>query len=85
MALNRLTAAGRQHVDDIEAAVKASGVRAVEIDIDPTTDTRIHQFGVLVAAPQATCVFGTIAPEEVTVDLGGITMEGGCVAGPGGH
>lgn len=85
-ALNRLTAARRRSAASLRAALSASGVPAHEVDLVPATDARDHQFGVLIAGPrQAICVFGTVTPEDVSADLGGITMEGGCVAGPGGH
>ena len=33
----------------------------------------------------AVCLYGEVGPDRLIVDVGGVIMDGGCLAGPGGH
>lgn len=33
----------------------------------------------------AVCLYGEVRPDQLAVEVGGIVMDGGCLAGPGGH
>ncbi|MFT4279652.1 hypothetical protein [Microbacterium sp.] len=37
------------------------------------------------SSSMAVCLFGEVATDRLTVEVGGLVQDGGCLAGPGGH
>lgn len=37
------------------------------------------------SSSMAACLFGEVATDRLTVEVGGLVQDGGCLAGPGGH
>jgi hypothetical protein len=87
-----------QGLSDLQdsGTVTADGVRQVFLDqgfdersIAVLGDDGNIGFGVTVSVPTGTgfaaCLFGEVGPDGVSVDVGGPTMDGGCLEGQGGH
>jgi hypothetical protein len=76
--------------------VTAETVRQVFVDegfpprsIATVGDAGNVGFGVTVSSAKghefAACLFGTVGPDGVSVEVGGPIMDGGCLEGSGGH
>jgi hypothetical protein len=94
LALEQLTPVQRQWLGPVRAALIAAGlpvggIYVKKVYIGMTSNgKRVDgtMFGAFTSmtGPSA-CVYGTAAPASVTVSVGGIINDGGCLPGPGGH
>ena len=84
-------AAAQEFVAPVQAGleeIRVSGTISIETVEQVITDAGLPQpqlrsgagdvlFGV--AGPEGGCVFGAVTPEEVTIEVGGNIMDGGCL------
>ncbi|CAM3807695.1 hypothetical protein OCAE111667_26700 [Occultella aeris] len=71
-ALEQLRLAGPATEDDVRAALESLGLASVQ-----TRSGAGIAFGA--AAPEGGCVFGAVEADAVTVEVGGVIMDGGCL------
>ncbi|KJL25869.1 hypothetical protein RN50_00392 [Microbacterium foliorum] len=76
-ALEALRASGDLSVDAVEDAISDAGLSDIQI----IGDDRAVAFGV--AAPEGGCIFGEVSADVLTVEVGGIIMDGGCLPAVG--
>jgi hypothetical protein len=86
-ALERLTPAQRLRAAAVQSALLAAGLwreGLVVLAGPPYTSVVFGGYEPFNTRP-AVCVWGTLTPKSVTVDVGGNTREGACLPGAGGH
>lgn len=76
-ALEALRTSGELSVDAVEAAISDAGLAGIQT----LGDERAVAFGV--AAPEGGCIFGEVSAEVLTVEIGGIILDGGCLPAVG--
>jgi len=76
-ALEALRTSGGISVDAVEEAFVAQGL----IDIQTIGDERAVAFGA--AAPEGGCIYGEVSADMVSVEIGGVIMDGGCLPAVG--
>jgi len=76
-ALETLRTSGDLSVDAVEDAIADAGLSDIQI----IGDDRAVAFGV--AAPEGGCIFGEVSADVLTVEVGGIIMDGGCLPAVG--
>ncbi|MCP1428275.1 uncharacterized protein YceK [Microbacterium foliorum] len=76
-ALKALRASGDLSVDAVEDAISDAGLSDIQI----IGDERAVAFGV--AAPEGGCIFGEVSADVLSVEVGGIIMDGGCLPAVG--
>ncbi|MGJ0389949.1 hypothetical protein [Microbacterium sp. CGR1] len=76
-ALETLRTSGDLSVTAVEDAIASAGLT----DIQTLGDERAVAFGA--AAPQGGCIFGEVSADVLTVDIGGVIMDGGCLPAVG--
>lgn len=76
-ALEALRTSGDLSVDAVEDAISDAGLSDIQI----IGDERAVAFGV--AAPEGGCIFGEVSADVLSVEVGGIIMDGGCLPAVG--
>ncbi len=76
-ALETMRTAGDVSVDAVEDAISGTGLAGIQTQ----GDARSVAFGV--AAPEGGCIFGEVSAEQLTVEVGGYIMDGGCLPAEG--
>lgn len=76
-SLETLRTSGDLSVEAVERAIAAAGLT----DIQTLGDERAVAFGA--AAPEGGCIFGEVSAETLTVEIGGVIMDGGCLPAVG--
>ncbi|CAH0228913.1 hypothetical protein SRABI44_02737 [Microbacterium foliorum] len=76
-ALETLRTSGDLSVDAVEDAIADAGLAGIQI----IGDDRAVAFGV--AAPEGGCIFGEVSADVLSVEVGGIIMDGGCLPAVG--
>lgn len=75
--LERLRTSGGLSVAAVEEVFADAGLT----DIQTIGDERAVAFGV--AAPEGGCIFGEVSADVLTVEIGGVIMDGGCLPAEG--
>ncbi len=75
--LETLRTSGDLSVDAVEEVFAAAGLS----DVQTLGDERAVAFGA--AAPEGGCIFGEVSAETLTVEIGGVIMDGGCLPAVG--
>jgi hypothetical protein len=90
-SLERLTAAQRLQVSAVRSALLAGGLLSTDLLVSygwtqapPHNGVAFGGYELLSVHP-AVCAWGTVTVEAIEVDSGGITREGACLPGAGGH
>ncbi len=76
-ALETLRASGSLSVAAVEDAFADAGLT----DIQTIGDERAVAFGA--AAPKGGCIFGEVSAETLSVEIGGVILDGGCLPAVG--
>ncbi len=76
-ALETLRTSGAISVEAVEDAFADAGIDGVQT----IGDERAVAFGA--AAPEGGCIFGEVSADVLTVEIGGIIMDGGCLPAVG--
>ncbi|WP_157534277.1 hypothetical protein [Microbacterium sp. Leaf320] len=76
-ALETLRTSGDLSVSAVEDAIAAAGLTGIQT----LGDERAVAFGA--AAPAGGCIFGEVSADVLTVEIGGIIMDGGCLPAVG--
>lgn len=76
-ALEKLQTSGGISVEAVEDAFSDAGLT----DVQTIGDERAVAFGA--AGPQGGCVFGEVSADVLTVEIGGVIMDGGCLPAVG--
>jgi hypothetical protein len=77
-ALESLRTSGAISVEAVEDAFADAGIAG---GIQTIGDERAVAFGA--AAPEGGCIFGEVSADVLTVEIGGIIMDGGCLPAVG--
>ena len=86
-SLDKLTSAQRLQAPAVRAALLAGGLLSTDLVVisgPPYTSVTFGGYELLSTRP-AVCAWGTVSPNSVEVDSGGITREGACLPSAGGH
>jgi hypothetical protein len=75
--LESLRASGDLSVNAVEEVFAATGLAGVQT----LGDERAVAFGA--AAPEGGCIFGEVSADTLTVEIGGVIMDGGCLPAVG--
>ena len=75
--LETLRASGDLSVNAVEEVFAAAGLAGVQT----LGDERAVAFGA--AAPEGGCIFGEVSTDILTVEIGGVIMDGGCLPAVG--
>lgn len=90
-SLERLTPAQRLQVPAVRSALLAGGLLSTDLVVSSGWTQAPPHYGVafggyeLLSVHPAVCAWGTVTVKAVDVDFGGITREGACLPGAGGH
>ena len=92
-SLERLTPAQRLQVSAVRSALLAGGLLSTDLVVSSGWTQAPPHYGVAfggyerlsVSVHTAVCAWGTVTVKAIEVDSGGITREGACLPGPGGH
>ncbi|MGK3949451.1 hypothetical protein [Microbacterium sp. K2] len=76
-ALETLRTSGDLTVEAVEDAISDAGLSGIQT----LGDSRAVAFGV--AAPEGGCIFGEVSAEVLSVEIGGVIMDGGCLPAVG--
>lgn len=76
-ALETLRAAGTISVEAVEDAIADAGLTGIQTQ----GDERAVAFGA--AGPEGGCVFGEVSYDVLTVEIGGVILDGGCLPATG--
>ncbi len=76
-ALETLRTSGTISVEAVEDAFADAGIAGIQT----IGDERAVAFGA--AAPEGGCIFGEVSADVLTVEIGGIIMDGGCLPAVG--
>lgn len=76
-ALEIMRTAGDVSVEAVEDAIAGTRLAGIQTQ----GDARSVAFGV--AAPEGGCIFGVVSAEQLTVEVGGYIMDGGCLPAEG--
>ncbi len=76
-AIETLRTSGDLSVEAVEDAISDAGLSGIQT----LGDERTVAFGV--AAPEGGCIFGEVSAEVLSVEIGGVIMDGGCLPAVG--
>jgi type IV pilus biogenesis protein CpaD/CtpE len=77
VGLETLRTSGGLSIDAVEEVFADAGIAAVQT----IGDERAVAFGA--AAPEGGCIFGEVSADLLTVEIGGVIMDGGCLPAVG--
>ena len=85
--LDRLTPAQRLNAAAVQSALLAGGLLKTDLVVLSGPPYNSVTFGgyELVNTSPPVCAWGTVEAKSIEVDSGGITREGACLPGAGGH
>ena len=89
-SLQRLTPAQRVQADTVRSTLVAAGMDSDGLVLEPFKQAGVPdgvEFGGLeqFSAAPVVCAYGEVTVQQVEVDMGGNTLEGGCLESAGGH